>query len=356
MFSICIINPGSTSTKVAVYYGAENSKPAEGSARNIKHDPDILEKRKNPIDQLNFRIKAVEDFLEEQKIETLDAVVGRGGLVKPVPAGSYKITESMIRDLKESKYGSHASNLGALIADLLGRRFNCPAFITDPVGVDEFEPLARYSGFPGMERKCQSHALNIRAAARRAADSLRTTMFDLNLIVVHLGGGISVAPLKKGRIVDVNNANDGGPFSPQRTGSLPTTQLVNLCFSGKYGSAEELNHILTKKSGLLGYIGTDDGIEITERIKKGDARTLEVFEAMAYQISKEIGAMAAVLKGKADMIILTGGMAHPPLTEWIEEATKWIAPVKVYPGENEMSALAEAGLRYLSGIEELKDY
>ena len=356
MFTICVVNPGSTSTKVAIYRGLKNGEPQEVFLQNIKHDPEILGKWKNPIEQLDFRVSAVEDFLASHEIKKLDAVVGRGGLVKPIPAGSYKITKAMLEDLRKAKYGIHASNLGALIADIVGGHYSCPAFIADPVGVDEFEPLARYSGFPGMERKCQSHALNIRAMARRAASEENATMFDINFIVVHLGGGISVVPLKKGKIVDVNNANDGGPFSPQRTGSLPTTQLVNLCFSGKYKNAKELNYIITKKSGLLGYIGTDDGIEITARIEKGDTKALEVFQAMAYQISKEIGAMAVVLKGDVNSIVLTGGMAHPPLTDWIKDATNWIAPIRVFPGENEMLALAEAGLRYLSGTEELKDY
>lgn len=356
MFAICVINPGSTSTKVAVYQGTRNGEMKEAFSKNIRHDHKILEKRKDPMEQLDFRTAAVEDFLNSHKVRKLDAVVGRGGLVKPIPAGSYKITSAMINDLKKAKYGTHASNLGALIADMLGRHFSCPAFITDPVGVDEFEPLARYSGFPGMERKCQSHALNIRAMARKAAAEEGKTMYDLNLIVVHLGGGISVAPLKRGKIVDVNNANDGGPFSPQRTGSLPTTQLVKLCFSGIYKNEMELNYILTKKSGLLGYIGTDDGIEITKRIEGGDAKALEVFKAMAYQISKEIGAMAAVLKGEVNAIVLTGGMAHPPLIDWIKDATDWIAPIKVYAGENEMLALAQAGFRYVYGTEKLKDY
>ncbi len=354
--TILIINPGSTSTKVALYRITESGEPSEITTKNIKHPPADLEKYRDPVDQLEFRTSAVLDFLKENKTEKLAAIACRGGLVKPISAGSYRITETMLKDLKSAKYGSHASNLGALIGDRLGKRFSTTAFITDPVGVDEFEVLARYSGFPGMERRCQSHALNIRAVARKVSAKHGTTMEELNLIVIHLGGGISVAPLKRGRIVDVNNANDGGPFSPQRTGSLPTTQLVELCFSGKYRSAKELNYILTKKSGLLGYLGTDNGIEIEKRIENGDEKAREVLEAMAYQIAKEIGAMATVLHGNVDFIILTGGFAHPPLTDWIISRVDWIAPIEIYPGENEMLALAEAGARYILGKEELKDY
>ncbi len=356
MKNILVINPGSTSTKVAIYIYSTDGKLKEQIRENIKHSPEELEKMKDPIEQLEFRTEAVINFLNDNEITELAAIVGRGGLVRPIPAGSYRINERMKKDLKEARYGSHASNLGALIADRLAERYKCPAFITDPVGVDEFEPLARYSGFPGMERRCQSHALNIRAVARKYAKELDTTIEKLNLIVVHLGGGISVAPLKKGKIVDVNNANDGGPFSPQRAGSLPTTQLVELCFSGQYKSARELNYVLTKKSGLLGYLGTDDGIEIVNRIENGDEKAKEVLMAMAYQIAKEIGAMSTVLYGDVDAIIFTGGFAHPPLTDWIADRTEWIAPIERYPGENEMLSLAEAGARYLAGEEELKEY
>ncbi len=356
MKNILVVNPGSTSTKVAIYTYSDKGKLTEHLKENIKHPPEELEKMKDPVEQLGFRTEAVMNFLKKNNIQILSAIVGRGGLVRPIPAGSYKINEKMKEDLRTARYGTHASNLGALIADILAKQFNCPAFITDPVGVDEFEPLARYSGLPGMERRCQSHALNIRAVARKYARELNTTIEELNLIVVHLGGGISVAPLKKGKIVDVNNANDGGPFSPQRTGSLPTTQLVELCFSGQYKSAKELNYILTKKSGLLGYLGTDNGIEIVNRIENGDEKAKEVLMAMAYQIAKEIGAMSTVLYGDVDAILLTGGFAHPPLTDWITDRTEWIAPIKRYPGENEMLSLAEAGARYLAGEEELKEY
>ncbi len=356
MDNILIINPGSTSTKVSLYTYDTKEGLKEKITKNIKHSPGELENKKDPIEQLSLRTEAVEQFLKENKTENLSVIVSRGGLVRPIPAGSYRINKKMKEDLRSAKYGSHASNLGALIADNLAKIYKCPAFITDPVGVDEFEPLARYSGFPGMERRCQSHALNIRAVARRYAKERKTSMEELNLIVVHLGGGISVAPLKKGKIVDVNNANDGGPFSPQRTGSLPTTQLVELSFSGKYQSAKELNYILTHKSGLLGYLGTDDGIEIVDRIEKNDRRAEETLMAMAYQIAKEIGAMSTVLFGKVNAIILTGGFAHPPLTDWIEERISWIAPIERYPGENEMLSLAEAGARYVTGEEQIKEY
>jgi len=374
MYNILAINPGSTSTKIALYQAGADSALTEYLSENITyphagtshagtshpegtlHKPDQLEKLKNPISQLTPRTLGIKDFLIKNQVTELDAVAGRGGLVRPVPAGSYRITKKMIDDLSSGRYGSHASNLGALIAHRIASAFNCPCLIADPVGVDEFDPLSRYSGLPGMERRCQSHALNIRATARKAAKNLNTTLEDANFIVAHLGGGISIVPLYRGRIIDVNNAYDGGPFSPQRTGSLPTTQLVELAFSGKYKSAEELNYALTRKSGLLAYLGTDDGKVIRKRIEQGDQQAAQVYEAMAFQIAKEISAMASVLKGRVKAIIITGGMAHPPLTDWIRERTDWIATMHLYPGEHEMTALAEAGLRFLLGQEELKDY
>jgi butyrate kinase len=374
MYNILVINPGSTSTKIALYQAGADSALTEQLSENItypggtlhprgtSHKSDQLEKLKSPITlralrtQPTLRTRAVKDFLKSNQITRLDAVAGIGGLVRPIPAGSYRITKKMIDDLSSGRYGSHASNLGALIAHRIASAFGCPSLIADPVGVDEFDPLSRYTGFPGIERRCQSHALNIRATARSAARKLNTSLEEANFIVAHLGGGISIVPLYRGRIIDVNNAYDGGPFSPQRTGSLPTTQLVELALSGKYKSAEELNYILTRKSGLLAYLGTDDGREIRKRIERGDQQATQVYQAMAFQIAKEIGAMASVLKGRVRAIIITGGMAHPPLTDWIRERTDWIAPLHLYPGEHEMTALAEAGLRFLLGEEELKDY
>ena len=263
----------------------------------------------------------------------------------------------MLEDLRTEKYSDHASNLGALIAYAVGIKFNCPSLITDPVSVDEFEPYARYSGLPGMNRRSRLHALNIRAMARKYATSVKRDMNELNLIIAHIGGGISIVPMKKGKMIDTNDAMDGGPFSPQRSGGLPTTLLVKLCFSGEYKSAAELNSVLTKKSGLLGYLGTDDGREIEKRISNGDEYAKEVYHSMAYQIGREIGGAAANLKGDVDAIILTGGLSYSSLCEkWVTEYSQWIAPVITYPGEHELIALAEAGSRYLFGSEDLKEY
>jgi butyrate kinase len=356
MSTILVINPGSTSTKLALYELHDGGELKESCQENISHDPARLADCKAPLDQLQLRLDAVFDFLERQGDRQIDVIAARGGLVRPITAGSYAINDHMIDDLTHNRYGSHVSNLGALIAHRLGQARSCPALIADPVGVDEFEPLARYSGLPGMERRCQSHALNIRATARQAAHDMGSSMEKLRLVMVHLGGGFSIAPLAYGKIIDVNNAHDGGPFSPQRCGTLPTTQLVDLAFSGKYAGAGELKSYLTKRAGLTAYLGTDNGREIAERIAAGDEKAREVYEAMAYQIAKEIGAMATVLGGRVDAIVLTGGLARPPLSDWIAERTSWIAPNKLYPGEHEMRALAEAGYRYLSGQETLQEY
>jgi butyrate kinase len=265
----------------------------------------------------------VEDFLSGSDIRELHAVAGRGGLTRPIEAGSYRVNEAIKEDLRSARYGNHASNLGALIADAIASERGIPSLIADPVGVDQFEELARFSGWPGLERKCQLHALNMREVARRAARDLAAEaaepgekrsedMADYRFIIAHLGGGISIGPMAGGRVIDVNNAMDGGPFSPQRVGSLPTTGLIDLCFSGQYASAKELKAAMTRKGGVFAYLGTDDGREIAERIESGDAKAETVFRAMAYQISKEIGAMAAVLEGRVDAILLTGGLPRPP--------------------------------------------
>jgi len=356
MFSILTINPGSTSTKIALYTAKAGNKVTETFSENIAHDSAITSKFKNPIDQLEFRMQAIKDVLQKNNINKLDCIVGRGGLSKPITAGSYAINDDLIKDLSNNTYGSHASNLGAIIATQLGKIFNCPAMIVDPVSVDELEPLARYSGLPSIKRVGRAHTLNIRAVARKYAADINSTMDKLNLIVVHMGGGISIAPLRNGKIIDVSDALSGGPFSPQRTGSLPVLQLIKLCFSGKYNDADSLIYEVTNKAGLLAYIGTDDGRVIAKRIEEGDKKTTEVFMAMAYQIAKEIGAMATVLNGKIDAILLTGGLARPILSDWIEERVGWIAPVKLYTGEFEQEALAEGGARYLFKQEQLKEY
>jgi len=351
---ILVINPGSTSTKIAVF---DDESPV--LEKTIRHSSEELKDFKNIIEQYDFRVKVIENVLKENgfKLEDFDAFVGRGGLLHPIESGTYRVNEAMLEDLKECKYGEHASNLGAIIAYNLATKVNKPAYIVDPVVVDEMEPLARYSGLKGIERKSIWHALNQKAVARRAAKDLHKKYDEVNLIVVHLGGGISVAAHKKGRTVDVNNALNGdGPFAPERAGGLPTISLVDLCMSGKY-TYEEMKKLLAGKGGLVSHLGTNNAIEVEERIEKGDEYAKLVYEAMAYQVAKTVGEMAAVLKGEVDAIILTGGLARSKmLTEWIKERTSFIAPVLLYPGEDEMRALAEGALRVLKGEEKEKIY
>jgi butyrate kinase len=351
---ILVINPGSTSTKIAVF--DDESSVLE---KTIRHSSEELKDFKNIIEQYDFRVKVIENVLKENgfKLEDFDAFVGRGGLLHPIESGTYRVNEAMLEDLKECKYGEHASNLGAIIAYNLATKVNKPAYIVDPVVVDEMEPLARYSGLKGIERKSIWHALNQKAVARRAAKDLHKKYDEVNLIVVHLGGGISVAAHKKGRTVDVNNALNGdGPFAPERAGGLPTISLVDLCMSGKY-TYEEMKKLLAGKGGLVSHLGTNNAIEVEERIEKGDEYAKLVYEAMAYQVAKTVGEMAAVLKGEVDAIILTGGLARSKmLTDWIKERTSFIAPVLLYPGEDEMRALAEGALRVLKGEEKEKIY
>ena len=356
MKTILAINPGSTSTKVALFEAADSWQVGELRNANVKHDPSELEAHSEPADQLRLRGGAVERFLADNGNPRLDAVVGRGGLTRPLEAGSYRIDDAMKSDLLQSRYGSHASNLGALIADRLAEDRGIPALIADPVGVDQFEPLARYSGHPDLPRRCQLHALNMRAVAREAARDLGGAMEDFRFIIAHLGGGISISPMREGRLIDVNHAMDDGPFSPQRSGGLPLIPLVELCFSGRWSNAKEAVAELTRRSGLLAYLGTDDGKVVEERALAGDQPWLEVYQAMAYQISKEIGAMATVLHGRVDAILLTGALPHPPLSDWIRERTEWIAPIRIHIGERELLALARAAARHIFGEEDLKDY
>jgi butyrate kinase len=356
MKNILTINPGSTSTKVALFRASDSWNMEETSGSNVKHEAADLEKLRKPADQLEFRCQAVEQFLLDAGNPALDVIAGRGGLTRPLEAGSYRIDESMKADLTASRYGYHASNLGALIADRLAVNRGIPALIADPVGVDQFIPLARYSGHPELPRRSQLHALNMRSVARETARDLGGKMEDFRFIIAHLGGGISVSPMENGRLIDVNHAMDGGPFSPQRSGALPVIPLVEMCFSGRWKNADEARQELTGRSGLIAYLGTDDGREIERRAAAGEQPWLEVYQALAYQISKEIGAMATVLDGRVDAIILTGGLPHPPLSDWIARRTDWIAPIHIHAGEREMLALARAAARLIFDGEPLRDY
>ncbi|MBC7194519.1 MAG: butyrate kinase, partial [Caldisericia bacterium] len=287
----------------------------------------------------------------------ISCIVGRGGLIKPVESGTYIINEKMIEDLKEAKRGEHASNLGAIIAYEIAKELKIPAYIVDPVVVDEMDDVARISGLKGIERKSIFHALNQKAVARRAAKDLGKKYEDVNLIVVHLGGGISVGAHRKGRVVDVNNALNGdGPFAPERAGGLPTQDLVDLCFSGKY-TFDEMKKKLAGEGGLVSHLGTNDAREVEKRIENGDSYARLVYEAMAYQVSRTIGEMAAVLKGEIDAIVITGGIAYSKmLVDWIRERVSFLGKILVYPGEDEMEALALGALRVLRKEEEPKIY
>ncbi|KXZ39024.1 butyrate kinase [Alkalithermobacter thermoalcaliphilus JW-YL-7 = DSM 7308] len=353
-FRILTINPGSTSTKIAVF---DNEDLV--FEKTLRHSAEEIGKYDRISDQFEFRKNVIEEAMIENgvKIEELDAVVGRGGLLKPIAGGTYKVNEEMIKDLKVGVLGEHASNLGGIIAKEIAQKAGCEAFIVDPVVVDELQDVARISGMPEIERKSIFHALNQKATARRFAKEVNKSYDEVNVIVAHMGGGISVGAHEKGRVIDVANALDGeGPFSPERSGGLPVGDLAKMCFSGKY-TLDEIKKMIKGKGGLVAYLGTNDAREVTKMIEEGNEKAKLIFEAMAYQVAKEIGSCAAVLKGKVDAIILTGGIAYSEMfVNWIKERVSFIAEVKVYPGEDEMIALAQGGLRVLKGEEEAKSY
>ncbi len=354
MTRLLIINPGSTSTKIAVFDNEDIF-----CEETLRHSTEKICKFDKIYDQYEFRKNLILDTLTKNNISmgSLDGIVGRGGLLKPIEGGSYEVNEIMLKDLKSGLLGEHASNLGGIIAYEIGRELGKRAFIVDPVVVDEMEDIARISGLKEIERKSIFHALNQKAVARKYAKSLNKDYKDLNLIVAHIGGGVSVGAHKKGRVIDVANALDGeGPFSPERAGSLPVGDMVKLCFSGQY-SHEEVKKMLKGNGGLVSYLKTNDGIEVSKRIENGDKYAELIYRAMAYQISKEIGASAAVLKGRVDAILITGGIAYDSqFVSWIEDSVGFIARVFSYPGEDELQALAEGGLRVLRGEEEAKLY
>ena len=351
--NILVINPGSTSTKIALF----NQEGKAIFKESISHSTEELSQFKSLLEQCPVRKKIILDTLKKKNVDTdsLKAIIGRGGVLKPLKAGTYEVNDKLIFDLKNSPI-EHASNLGGIIAREIAEEIDVPAYIADPVSVDEFTDIARISGLKGIERESLLHTLNIRANAFRYAKEQGKKLEELNLIIAHLGGGISIASLEKGRIVDVNNANDGGPFSPERTGSLPNKALIHLCYSGKY-SEKEMVRFITHKGGIVSYLGTNDVREVMKKIEQGDQDAELIFEGMCYQIAKEIGAMATVLKGKVEAIILTGGIAHNEiLVNKIKDRTGWIAPVVVYPGEEEMKALAQAVVRVINGVEKVKTY
>jgi butyrate kinase len=345
---VLAINPGSTSTKIAVY---ENYKLF--FLKSIRHSADELGKFKRIADQYEFRKNIILSELQEANIglDSIDAIVGRGGLVKPIKSGVYEVNEALRKDLIKGIQGEHASNLGGLIAyDIASMHEDLKAYIADPVVVDELDDLARISGHPEFNRVSIFHALNQKAIAKSHARFLGQKYEDLNFIVVHLGGGISISAHRKGRVIDTNQALDGdGPFSPERSGTLPVGQLVKLCFSGKYDE-ETIMNMIRGKGGLTAFLGTNNAAEVEERINKGDEKAKKIYEAMAYQVSKYIGSMATVLKGEIHGILITGGIAYDEgFISWIRERVQFIAPIFVYPGEDEMKALGMNGLMVLKG-------
>ncbi|MEG1285261.1 MAG: butyrate kinase [Romboutsia sp.] len=353
-FRMLTINPGSTSTKIAVF---DNENLV--FEKTLRHSSEEIGQYDKISDQFEFRKGVIEESINENgvKIEDLDAVVGRGGLLKPIKGGTYTVSDTMIEDLKVGVLGEHASNLGGIIAKCIGDEVNIPSYIVDPVVVDELNDVARISGIPEIDRKSIFHALNQKATARRAAKEMDKSFDECNFIVAHMGGGISVGAHEKGRVVDVANALDGeGPFSPERSGGLPVGDLIKMCFSGNYDQ-DDIKKMIKGNGGIVGYLNTNDVIEVEEKISNGDEKAKLIHKAMAYQVSKEIGSCSAVLRGEVDAILLTGGIAYSKLiTNMIEDRVKFIAPVKVYPGEDEMIALAQGGLRVLAGEEEAQVY
>ena len=350
---LLIINPGATSTKIAVFEDEEQLFKV-----TIDHSAEELDQFPRVIDQADYRKEAILEAIGEAGYQLGDfaAVCGRGGLYRPIPSGTYAVNDKVMADVEAAPYGEHPSNLGAYLAKKLGDMVGIPAFFVDPVCVDEMTEVAHYTGFAEFRRLCQFHALNHKAVGRKAAEKLGKKYEDVNLIVCHLGGGVSVGAHCHGSVIDTQNALDGdGPFSPERSGSLPTGQLVKLCCSGKY-TETELNRMLSGRGGLVAYTGSNDMRSLLAQAEH-DKKIAGVVDAFHYQIGKEIGAMAAVMHGKVDQIILTGGIAYGKETvDAISEMVGWIAPITVYPGEDELLALAQGALRVLKGEEKAQEY
>ncbi len=359
--TILAINPGSTSTKFAVYIDERPSL-----VKNIRHsDADLAPCRGRPIlEQQEFRSAQIEAALAEAGYDVnagappfrprlaeggigFDAVVGRGGLLPPVPSGTYAVTEAMLDELRLAKRGEHASNLGAFLAHAIAQKAGAQAYVVDPVSVDEWPEIARLSGSALSERQCLSHALNSKAVAKRYAREHGRAYHSLRLIVAHLGSGISVSAHEAGRMVDVTNSREEGAFSTERAGTVPVMQLVDLCFSQKY-TRNQVEALLFREGGLSSYLGTKDLLVVEKLIASGDAHAATVFAAMVYQIAKDMGAMSTVLRGRVDAVLITGGMAHSQrLITALKERVSWIAPIETYPGEDELQALVEGVLRVL---------
>lgn len=351
---ILTINPGSTSTKIGVFHNERSI-----FEKTLRHNVEELQRFDRIIDQYEFRKNHILETLHEQgiNISKFDAVCARGGLLRPIEGGTYVVNDDMIEDLKSGYAGQHASNLGGIIAREIADGLNIPSYIVDPVVVDEMSVLAKVSGMPEIERKSIFHALNQKAVARKAAASLGKRYENMKMIITHMGGGITIGVHDRGRVVDVNNGLHGeGPFSPERAGTVPAGDLVDLCFSGEY-TKEEIMKKLVGTGGLLGYLGTNDAVKVEQMIQGGDEKARFIYDAMAYQVAKEIGAASAALKGEVEAIVLTGGLAYgKSFVSAIRSYIDWISDVLVYPGENELQSLAQGALRVLLGEEQSKQY
>ena len=353
-YKLLIINPGSTSTKIGVF---EDEK--ELFEETLRHTNEELKQYDTIFDQFQFRKDVILNVLKEKNfdIKTLSAVVGRGGMLKPIEGGTYAVNDAMLEDLKVGVQGPHASNLGGILAKSIADEVGVPSYIVDPVVTDELADVARMSGTPDIPRVSKFHALNQKAVAKRYGKESGKGYENLNLVVVHMGGGVSVGAHNHGKVVDVNNALDvDGPFSPERAGSVPAGDLIKLCFSGKYSEAEVYSKIVGK-GGFVAYLNTNDVKGTIDKMEEGDKACTEVYNAFVYQIAKAVGEMSAALSGKVDQIILTGGVAYSPvLVPDLKSRIDWIAPVTVYPGEDELLALAQGAIRVLNGEEEAKVY
>ena len=349
-----IINPGSTSTKIGVF--EDETLLFE---ETLRHSTEEISKYATIFDQKDFRKNIIIDLLKSKEfdVKSLGMVVGRGGMLKPIPGGTYACTDALVKDLEVGVSGQHASNLGGILAREIADEIGVPSFIVDPVVVDELMPIARYSGVPELPRVSIFHALNQKAVAKRYAKETGKKYEDLNLIVVHMGGGVSVGPHKNGKVIDIFNALDGdGAFSPERSGAVPVGALVKMCFSGEYTQAEVYKK-LVGNGGFNAYVGTNDMRDVEKMVNEGNEKAAEVRDAFILQMSKNIGAMATVLEGKVDQIIVTGGIAYDKyVVAKLKERCEWIAPFTVYPGEDELLALVQDGLRVLNGEEEAKNY
>ncbi|MCM3566678.1 butyrate kinase [Neobacillus mesonae] len=354
VYRILTINPSTTSTKIGIF-----DNEVSVYEKIIDHDTETLQSFPSIMDQYEFRKRMILETLDHEgiNISKLSAVSGRGGLLRPIEGGTYSVNEQMLTDLRDGYSGEHISNLGGILSYEIASGLNIPAFIVDPVVVDELDPIARISGFALIERRSIFHALNQKAAAKRFAKEFGKSYEELNLIVAHMGGGITIGVHKKGRVVEVNNGLNGeGPFSPERAGTVPAGDLAALCFSGEYDK-EAVMKMLIGQGGLVGYLGTHDTVKIEERIAAGDGEAAFIYGVMAYQTAKEVGAAAAVLSGKVDAIILTGVLAHGKhLVKLITDRINWIADVFVHPGEDVLQALAEGALRVLREEEKVKVY